>query len=71
MDYLFEAQTVAAYFDEDTVYDSEEIHFKLSDVRNADDRHLFVTIRQGGTEYIQAIHRDTVKLLSPVYDTGS
>lgn len=63
MDIRFKAISVGAYFDEDTVYDREELEFGLFDVRGEEGEIFFVEITYGNTPYICACYKDSVEVL--------
>lgn len=66
-DYRFAAMCVPAYFDEDTVYDSEMIEFSLFDIRGSEEDVFYVATMHGQTEYLAACYKESVR---PLFDTG-
>lgn len=60
-DLRFSAMTVPAYFDEDTVYDSELVEFSLFDVRGEEGEIFYVVTMHGQTEFIAACYKESVR----------
>lgn len=66
-DFRFKAVTVAAYYDEDTVFDSQEIEFSLYDVRSDEGEVFYVATTYGRSDFLTACYKDSVE---PLYSNG-
>lgn len=65
-DYIFKAESMSAYYDEDTVFDSMEIEFSIFDIVKYEDDLIIVKVKHGTSEYYSACFKDTLQLVREV-----
>lgn len=54
---------MAAYYDEDTVFDSQEIEFSLFDIRGDEGEVFYVATTYGRSDFLTACYKDSVEPL--------